>query len=117
MFYDIYDELCRKKGIAPKAAAMEMGLSNSLPTKWKKTGATPRGKTLKTIAAYFGVSESYLLRDEKNQPDDDHDDELIEELQILRDKPEMRALLFAGKHLTAEQIKRFAETMKSIPEG
>ena len=115
MFYDIYDELCRKKGIAPKAAAIEMGLSNSLPTKWKKTGATPRGKTLKTIAAYFGVSESYLLRDEKNQPDDDHD-ELMEELQILRDNPATRTLLHASKNLTAEQVKKMAEMILSMQE-
>lgn len=38
-----------------------MGLSNSTPTKWKKTGATPDGKTLAKISAYFGVSIGELL--------------------------------------------------------
>ena len=41
-----------------------MGLSNSITTKWKKTGATPSGETLHKIATYFGVSTDYLLRKE-----------------------------------------------------
>ena len=115
--YDKFAQLCAAKGVSVTKATEEIGLARTIATKWKKTGATPRGDTLKKIAAYFGVSESYLLKDEKNQPADDDDDELMEEFQILRDKPELRVLLFAGKHLTAEQINRFAETMKSIPEG
>ena len=117
MFYDVFEELCQKKGVTPKTATRELGLSNSTASKWKKTGATPRGETLKKVAAYFGVTESYLLRDEKNQPTADYDDELIEELQILRDNPDTRTLLYAGKHLKPEQIKQFADLMKSMTEG
>ena len=65
MFFDIFCELCAKKGISPNKAAGEIGLSNSITTKWKKTGATPGGDTLHKIAAYFGVSTDYLLGKEK----------------------------------------------------
>ena len=61
MFFDIFYDLCQKKGISCKKATEEMGLSNSITTKWKKTGATPGGDTLQKIAAYFGVSTDYLL--------------------------------------------------------
>jgi transcriptional regulator with XRE-family HTH domain len=61
MFYDRFKQLCDEKGISCNKAALEIGLSNATPTKWKKTGATPGGKTLDKIAAYFNVSVDYLL--------------------------------------------------------
>ena len=64
MFFDIFSELCAKKGVSCKRAAEDIGLSNSITTKWKKTGATPSGDTLSRIASYFGVSVGYLLGEE-----------------------------------------------------
>lgn len=61
MFFDIFYDLCKKKGISCKKAAEDIGLSNSITTKWKKTGATPGGDTLNRIANYFDVSTDYLL--------------------------------------------------------
>lgn len=61
MFYDRFKQLCERKGVSCNKAALEIGLSNATPTKWKKTGATPVGDTLDKIAAYFGVSTDYLL--------------------------------------------------------
>lgn len=45
-----------------------MGLSNSITTKWKKTGATPNGETLNRIAEYFGVTIDYLLSGKEKAP-------------------------------------------------
>lgn len=72
MFFDIFSELCAKKGVSCKRAAEDIGLSNSITTKWKKTGATPSGKTLNKIANYFGVSISELLgkEEKENSPDE-----------------------------------------------
>lgn len=61
MFYDRFKQLCDQKGVSCNKAALEIGLSNATQTKWKKTGATPRGDTLDKIAAYFGVTTDYLL--------------------------------------------------------
>lgn len=61
MFFDIFDALCKKNRISCKKAAEDIGLSNSITTKWKKTGATPSGDTLQKIALYFNVSTDYLL--------------------------------------------------------
>lgn len=65
MFYDRFKQLCEQKGVSCNKAALEIGLSNATPTKWKKTGATPVGDTLDKIAAYFGVTTDYLLGKEK----------------------------------------------------
>ena len=61
MFFDIFQALCNKKGVSCKKAAMDVGLSNSITSKWKKTGATPNSETLQKIASYFGVSVAYLM--------------------------------------------------------
>ena len=67
MFFDIFYDLCKKKGVSCKKAAEDIGLSNSITTKWKKTGATPGGDTLNRIADYFGVSTDYLLGKESKK--------------------------------------------------
>ncbi|MDD6612237.1 MAG: helix-turn-helix transcriptional regulator [Clostridiales bacterium] len=61
MFYDKFKLLCDQNGISCNKAATDIGLSNSTPTKWKKTGATPDSSTLAKISYYFNVPISYLL--------------------------------------------------------
>lgn len=61
MFFDKFNALCQQKGISCKKAAEEIGLSNSITTKWKKVGTIPDGATLVKIASFFGVSVDYLL--------------------------------------------------------
>ncbi len=65
MFYDRFEALCKAKGVSCKKAVIDSGLSNSLATKWKKTGATPSVETLMKIAAYFGITVEDLLGNEK----------------------------------------------------
>ena len=67
MFFDIFKLLCEKKGVSPKKATEDIGLSTSITTKWKNTGATPKGDTLQRIADYFGVTTDYLLTGEETK--------------------------------------------------
>ena len=69
MFYDRFKAMCAEKKITPTRAALDMGFSNSITTKWKKTGATPDGVTLAKIADYFDITVDELLGKEK-QPTD-----------------------------------------------
>ncbi len=61
MFYDLFCELCEKKGVSPTRAALEIGLSKATPTSWKNKGITPQAAQLQKIASYFGVSVDSLL--------------------------------------------------------
>ena len=61
MFFDIFSALCAERGITKNRAAIEIGLSNSTVTKWKKTNATPDSATLAKIGKYFGVGTDFLL--------------------------------------------------------
>ena len=67
MFYDRFKLLCEQANVSCKKAVIDIGLSNSIATKWKKTGATPNGETLLRIANYFGTTVESLLETE-NKP-------------------------------------------------
>ena len=58
MFYDRFKQLCDAKGVSVTRATEEIGLARTIGTKWKNTGATPRGETLLKIAEYFMRLES-----------------------------------------------------------
>lgn len=68
MFFDTYKDLCSMHEMSPNGVAKALGLSSAIVTKWKKTGAVPKGETLNKIATYFNVSVDYLLGNE--EPDD-----------------------------------------------
>lgn len=80
MFYDLFCRLCQEKGVSPTRATIEIGLSRTIGTKWKKTGATPQGDTLQKIADYFGVSVDYLLGNEEKPANQEADELLKDEL-------------------------------------
>lgn len=81
MFYDKFKQLCDDRGISCNKAALEIGLSNATPTKWKKTGATPAGETLDRIAAYFKVTTDYLLGKEKT-PTVSSERDILDEIDV-----------------------------------
>lgn len=64
MFYEIFVELCRRKGVSPSFVVQEIGLSKPNAVYWKR-GSIPKGDTLQKLADYFGVSVDYLLGKEK----------------------------------------------------
>ena len=61
MFYDQYCLLCKKAGVSPSKAAMDMGIAKSTVSVWKNRGTAPQVAQLQKIADYFGVSTDYLL--------------------------------------------------------
>lgn len=64
MFFDRYVALCRAKGVSPSRAAADVGLSNSVTTKWKrwdKPSQLPDSTTAGKLATYFGVSVDEIL--------------------------------------------------------
>lgn len=116
MFYDVFSKLCDENGVSCKRAAMEIGLSNSIAAKWKRTGATPNGETLSKIAEYFNVTVGYLLGEEeqKEKPLVNGDEELTEYLEILKTRPEMRMLFQISKDATKEDVEAAVRVIEAI---
>ena len=105
MFYDLFCELCKKKGVSPTKATVEIGLSRTIGTKWKTTGATPQGDTLSKIAAYFDVSVDYLLGNEQEKkPVTNKDDELI---KAINERPLLKRFVENLVKMDDESITAF----------
>ena len=116
MFYDIFLELCQKKGVKPGPAAEACGINRSNVSLWKSRGYTPRGEALNAIAEYFGVSVDTLLGKEK-EPAATEDDELNELLEEVRRNPDLRAMFSLTKNATPEQVRQYINVIKAIRGG
>lgn len=95
MFWENFLVECAKKQKTPAGVVEELGISNSMPTSWKK-GAIPRTKTQKLIADYFGISVEELMGTKKEPAGQGElDDESMVELTELMRKasPEKRKAL------------------------
>ncbi len=94
MFWENFLVECAKKQKTPAGVVEELGISNSMPTSWKK-GAIPRTKTQKLIADYFGISVEELMGTKKEPAGqgelDDDMKEFIELAQMMT--PEERSAI------------------------
>ena len=110
VFYDLYSELCKVKGVSLSRAAESMGLSRTSVVKWK-AGSVPTGATLNKIAAYFGVSVDYLLGNEQKEKLPDK----VEEPDITFDDFTY-ALHNETKELTDENRQKLLEMARFFKE-
>ena len=69
MFFDIFEDLCQRKGVKPGRACSEMGFSRSLAAKWKATGTErPSADVLEKMSIYFKMSIDEILGSKKETP-------------------------------------------------
>ena len=106
MFFDIFIDLCRQKGVSKQRACMNCGLSRTAWNKWK-SGTIPTGETLQAFADYFGVTTDYLLNGEetKKAPAQEGERQINDE--------DIKVALFKGnaENITDEmweEVKRYA---------
>ena len=61
MFYDIFLELCKDKGVKPARVARDIGINQSTISMWKSQKTTPNAATLVALAVYFNTTPAYLM--------------------------------------------------------
>ena len=83
MFWNNYEDLCKKAGLSPNAGAASLGFGRSAVTHLKN-GNVPNGKSLAKIADYFGIGVDDLMGTKK-EPAEALDPIDVEILQALRD--------------------------------
>lgn len=94
-FYQMYLGLCNAKGLTPSKAALNMGISKTSVSRWKK-GYNPTDINLKKVADYFGVTVDYFKKDE------------------LPDKAEQSAEDLAEINEMVSQISRLSDEERKI---
>ena len=105
-FYEKYCALCAERGLKPhgKETTSQIGIANGAVTRWKN-GSMPTHATLEKIAAYFGVSVSWLVSDGETDGLVNGDPELTEFLQMLATREECRMLFHLSKDATKEDVE------------
>lgn len=104
ILYERIAALCDSKGVKAAQMCREVGIGPNTMTELKmgrvKSLSAPK---LEKIAAYFGVSVSYLLGQE---------DEPTDPLQTLKD--EEKALLHSYRTMTEEQKRMMSVFIKGL---
>lgn len=122
MYYEIFEKLCKNNGTNPSRVSKATGISTATLTSWKKGDYTPKSDKLQKIADHFGVSLGYLMGMEEEEPnavDKENnpivlDDEALELLEELKERPEMRTLFSVSRKATKEDILKAVKIIKAL---
>lgn len=116
--YEIFEELCTKKGITPYRVCKETGLTTATISNWKAGRYVPKADKMQKIADYFGVSIEYLrtgrtvseIKETILKPKDEKDIEtILENTEQLLRQP---GLMFEGKPASQESINSILSAMQ-----
>jgi len=113
-FVNRINALLAEKGIEKRTFYSDCGITSSAFSQWATGKTTPREKKLREIAEYLGVTFEYLINEKEETPTAFTDDGLTDCLEILRERPDTRALVHAGRDMTPEQVEKVAAFMRSI---
>ena len=118
--YEIFERLCKEKGVTAYRVCKETGLTTATISNWKAGRYTPKQEKMQKIADYFGVSLVYLMtgKDEKPlepqlTPRDKRDitKDLESIMQKLSDK-ENGPASYDGQDLSPESMDLFKEELE-----
>ena len=113
--YNNLEALCKAKGLTTSGLCVKCGVSKTIVARLRHNPtASLTFETAQKFADYLGVTTDEILHGKKEQPTDD--DELYEYLEMLRQRPGMRALLKVHKGSTDEEIAanvRFIEELRN----
>lgn len=95
--YEIFEQLCREKGITPYRFCKDTGINSSTISTWKNKGTECSSKTAKAICEYFGVSMDFLMTGEDSKKTDDAQQlSAKDERDIAKDMENIRQKLMSG---------------------
>lgn len=147
MYYEIFEELCKRKGVKPIDVSRATGISTATLSSWKKGKYTPKSEKLQLIADFFEVplttftskQEATFQRENKVRFSTKFAEEIsaivqeqvqrayydgyeaAEKAQEIFSDPDLRILMDAAKGLDAESIRALIEIAKRMkgtnPDG
>ena len=120
--YERFEQLLQKRGVTPYKVSKETGVTQTSLSNWKSGRNTPSAKTLQKLADYFGVTVGYLMGTEEEEPnatDKENnpivlDDDALELLEELKERPEMRTLFSVSRKTTKEDILKAVKIIEAL---
>ena len=104
MSYEVFERLCKAKGVTPAEVSRQTGIATSTLTNWKHGRYTPKAKKMQQIADYFGVSVEYLTTGENSTAPYYLNDDARELAQFLFENPDYKVLFDASRKVKREDI-------------
>ena len=116
--YEIFERLCRERGVSVYRVSEATGIKTSSFSGWKAGKFQFKTEKLKRIADYFGVPIEYLMTGEEPTNDSYYLDAETKELaQDLHDNADLKMLLDAARDCTPEQLKLLRQLADSWDKG
>ena len=111
MGYEIFDELCKKRGVKAAEVARQTGVSTSTISAWKQGQYTPKADKLQKIADYFGVSVEYLATGESPTGYYYNEDAMQIAQEIYQNK-DLHMLFDMTRDASADELRDFARMIE-----
>lgn len=111
MGYDVFDRLCKSRGITAYQVAKDTGVSTSTLSSWKIGRYVPKSDKLKRIADYFGVPVDNFYQDDNQDSINSYD--IFE--QLLKEK-NITAYRISKDTGIAQSVLSAWKTGKSTPK-
>ena len=113
--YEIFEKLCKEKGVTPYRVSEATGIKTSALSSWKAGRSTPKFEKMKIIADYFGVPVEYLMTGNMPEAGEQYySPEAKEIMQDIHDREDLRALFHVAKKASPEYndfVRAFLEKM------
>lgn len=111
--WEVFERLCREKGVTPYRVGEETGIKGSTFYGWKTGKYTPKQDKLQKIADYFGVTLEYLMTGEES---DGYylDPETARRAQKLFENKDLRLLFDAAEDAAPEDIQLVYQTLLAL---
>ena len=107
--YEIFEELCKEKGVKPYRVSKDTGIATATLSDWKTGKSQPKEDKIQILAKYFNVTPDYLRGTSKYKTaiekwrDCISDEELERVKKSFEDQEEIRAWMV----LNMDDLDRF----------
>ena len=115
--------LLNKQGLSQRELADYLGVHQQVTTDWKNGKSKSYTKYISQIADYLGVSADYLLGTETIKVVDEErntivlDDDTLEIIRDLRERPEMKMVFSTMKKATKEDIIQAVKIIEALKDN
>lgn len=103
--WEIFEKLCKERGVSAYRVCEETGIKTSAMSGWKAGKYKFKTEKLKLIADYFGVTVDYLLTGEEPEEGYYVNPETAEMAQKIFENRDLRLLFDAAEDASPEDLQ------------
>jgi transcriptional regulator with XRE-family HTH domain len=113
--YENFVRQLEQHGLTPYRVSKDTGISQSTLSDWKTGRSVPKREKLQLLADYFKVPLSAITEGADTQlPQAYADAEMLEYLQALQTRSEMRMLFKLAKNATKEDVETAVRIIEAL---